>query len=365
MDKSIREVPDGSWVPDFRNLGVILRVLLGGVALAAVASLVAAPRLADWAQTFVAQSVAVVPVLLGTLGVCALLSRPLRRLSGWFGPAVVGAVAATIAMAVADILSYIGLFEAERGLVLRAALLALSAAALLLGYFALRERAMRPADAEARFAALSARIRPHFLFNSLNAVMSLIRSDPRRAETALESVADLFRVLVRDPRQLVPLSEEIALCRQYLELERLRLGERLDVLWHIDAVPEDALVPPLMLQPLLENAVYHGIEPAEDGGEIRIGFSMGPEGIEISLENPMAEPGHEGGADGLSERRRNGRRGPNRAGGRNGNRDGNHMAISNIRERLALHFDLEARLETATSDGRFKVRIVLPYRTRS
>ena len=115
---------------------------------------------------------------------------------------------------------------------------------------------------------MQARIRPHFLFNSINAVLSLIRCDPKRAERALEDMADLFRVLMADNRQLAPLEQEVALCRQYLELEHLRLGERLQVAWHIEKMPRDALIPPLVLQPLLENAVYHGIEPPAEPGEI-------------------------------------------------------------------------------------------------
>jgi two-component system, LytTR family, sensor histidine kinase AlgZ len=183
---------------------------------------------------------------------------------------------------------------------------------------------------------LTARIRPHFLFNSLNAVLSLIRDDPRRAESALEGLADLYRVLMRDPRDLVPLSDEIALCRQYLELERLRLGERLRVVWEIAAVPEDARIPPLMLQPLLENAVYHGIEPAAEGGELHIRFARAADALRIELENPLPVA-------------------PRTAGG-------NQMAVANIRERLMLHYDLDARLLTEERDGAFHVTIQLPYR---
>ena len=138
---------------------------------------------------------------------------------------------------------------------------ALLLCAALLGYFQLRAKALSPAIAEARLQALQARIRPHFLFNSINAVLSLIRSEPKRAETALEDMADLFRVLMRDNRELAPLADEVELCRQYLALEQLRLGDRLQVEWHVKNMPGDALVPPLVLQPLLENAVYHGIEP--------------------------------------------------------------------------------------------------------
>ena len=127
----------------------------------------------------------------------------------------------------------------------------LVATGVILFYLNLRSRALSPAITEARLQALQARIRPHFLFNSLTAVLSLMRADPRRAERVLEDLADLFRVLMGDNRQLVPLQTEFVLCRQYLELEQLRLGDRLKVAWHIDKMPEDALVPPLILQPLL------------------------------------------------------------------------------------------------------------------
>ena len=184
--------------------------------------------------------------------------------------------------------------------------------------------------------ALTARIRPHFLFNALNAVLGVIRSDPRRAEEALEELADLFRVLMRDNRDLVPLSEEISLARKYLALERLRLGDRLQVIWDVESCPPDALVPPLMLQPLLENAVYHGIEPAEQPAEITVRFARRGGLLLIELANPYVA----GASDHV----------------------GNQMALANIRERLMLFYDLEARLETNAGDGRYVVSMLIPYR---
>jgi two-component system sensor histidine kinase AlgZ len=206
----------------------------------------------------------------------------------------------------------------------------------LLGYFDLRARAQSPALAEARLLALTARIRPHFLFNSINAVLGVLRSDPRRAERALEEMAELFRALMRDNRDLVPLSDELALARQYLDLEKLRLGDRLQVRWEVDACPVDALVPPLMLQPLLENAVYHGIEPAEQAGELLVRMSSDRERLIIELSNPLVPGGD--------------------------HQRGNRMALANIRERLMLHYDLEARLEIAERQGRYTVLIILPNR---
>ena len=216
------------------------------------------------------------------------------------------------------------------------------AAASLLYYFHLRARAFSPAVTEARLQALTARIRPHFLFNSLNAVLSLIRSEPRRAEMALEELADLFRALMRDHRDLLPLADEIALCRQYLDLEKLRLGERLNVEWEIVDVPEDIKVPPLMLQPLLENAVYHGIEPSGETGTVRIRFARSRDELHIDLSTPCR--------------------------GEKSAQSGNQMALANIRERLALFYDLEARLDTRSVDlpdgaHEYRVHISLPCRS--
>jgi len=219
----------------------------------------------------------------------------------------------------------------------RPVVLAMVASVVLLGYFELRARAFSPAQAEARLAALNARIRPHFLFNSLNAVLSLIRARPQQAEAALESLSDLFRAAMRDPGEMISLADEIALGKQYFELERLRLGERLAVHWQIGAVSLDLPIPPLMLQPLLENAVYHGIEPSPEGGTVSVSITQRGDELRIAIANPNA--------------------------GRSQHAAGNHIAVANIRERLSLYYDLEARLEIEAGEHFYEVRIFLPCRT--
>jgi two-component system sensor histidine kinase AlgZ len=217
------------------------------------------------------------------------------------------------------------------------ALLTLLVTGAVLFYFDLRARALSPAVAEARIQALQARIRPHFLYNSINAVISMVRSDPRRAEHALEDMADLFRVLMADTRTLTPVVQEIELARQYLAIESIRLGERLRVAWKTEGIPPDALVPPMVLQPLVENAVYHGIEPSPAGGEIAIEIGRSGSQILMTLTNPMpAENRHA---------------------------SGNKMAIANIRERLQLHFDAEATMKSEARDGTYTVTIRMPYLT--
>ena len=336
VSASISQKPAANGLPDFRNLGVILRILLGVNALGLLAALLLAPDLGRWLPTFIDLSFRLQPPLLLAVALLAMARNILRALPPLLAPALVVAVVVGIVLLIEDFWRFYGFAAGGTETLVRAALLAAATSGLLLGYFALRARAADPAATEARLAALTARIRPHFLFNSLNAVLSLIRSDPRRAESALESLAELFRVLMRDPRDLSPLSDEIELCRQYLELERLRLGERLRVEWDIAEIPDDARLPSLILQPLLENAVYHGIEPSADGGTLHIRFARRDQRLLIELRNPLAGSGQHA--------------------------PGNRMALANIRERLALRYDLEARLDVEEADGEYRVRIELPYR---
>ena len=336
---SIKQNPARQTLPDFRNFGVMLRVLLGVNLLALGAALIQSAGIGDWIPHFVDMAAWVQPLLLFNLSLLALAGKFLRYLTLWVGALLVVLVAAGSTALLVDFWRFMGVEGGGWQRLFRGALLGGAAAGVMLFYFALRARAFSPALTEARLQALTARIRPHFLFNSLNAVLSLIRSEPRRAETALEELAELFRALMRDHRDLFPLADEIALCRQYLDLEKLRLGERLNVEWEIIDVPSDLKVPPLMLQPLLENAVYHGIEPSGEPGTVRIRFVRSGGELHIDLANPC-RAGEEA-------------------------QGGSHMALTNIRERLALYYDLEARLDTKQvqlENGRheYHVHIVLP-----
>ncbi len=323
--------------PDWRNLGVMLRTVLLVNALAALA-LLARNRSWDALPLDAAEMAArVEPALILSLLLLYLMAPLFARLrarSGWAltGLAALGSVLATTALGGWDV-------DSVPSWPVREAMWALLAAAAAMTYFTVQERALGPAIAQARLMALSARIRPHFLFNSLNAVLGIMREDPRRAERALEELSDLFRVLMRENRDLVTLGDELALCRQYIALETLRLGERLSVRWQTDGCPADARVPPLMLQPLLENAVYHGVEPLAGNGEVRVSVQRAGGDVVVEIDNPA----------------------PSRDGA-TGHGSGNRMALDNIRERLMLFFDLEAQLEAGEQDGLYRVRIRFPYR---
>lgn len=332
---SINQNSAGDALPNFCNLGVVLRILVAVNAFALAGAIIRHPDLMGMAIDFVEGLAIIEPVLLLSLMLLCPLRRPLSHLSYEFGAATVVVfelLLATLAWGASDILSG----DQDADTLLRYLMFAGSATGLLLGYFFLRNRAFSPALAEARLQALQARIRPHFLFNSINAVLSLLRAEPKRAEHALEDMADLFRVLMADNRKLSTLAVEIALCRQYLALEELRLGDRLKIAWNIEPDLDQALVPPLILQPLVENAVYHGIEPSIEPGAIEINVRRVASQVETLVRNPFlpAQDHH----------------------------SGNKMALSNIRERLALHFDVEAELQTRVIDNYYEVRIRVPLR---
>ena len=205
-------------------------------------------------------------------------------------------------------------------------------------YFELRTRAFSPALGEARLQALQARIRPHFLFNSLNTALSLIRTEPRRAELVIEDLSDLFRVLMRDTRNVTSLSDEIRLCEQYLAIEKIRLGDRLQVVWSkekiSDADLEEIEIPSLLLQPLLENAVHYGVEPSVLPATITAELRRTLDKVEILISNPYHADGNVA--------------------------SGNQMALENIRQRLSLLYDIEAQIHYGVVDGQFEVKLVFP-----
>jgi len=321
-------------LPNIRNLGILLRILIIVNTALALIAYTLSTELSDFFQRIATISALAQPMLLSSLLLLYAYYPQIRKLNYIQGLITTLALVMLCTLVMYSLFAKLWIFE-DLPELSRILLTALSISAFTLYYFNLRYRAHSPAVTEARLQALQARIRPHFLFNSINAVLSLIRSQPKQAETALEDMADLFRVLMADNRELVPLAQEIALCRQYLALEKLRLNERLHIQWQIDNMPPDALIPPLILQPLVENAVYHGIEPLADGGTITIQIYTRLNEIHLVLRNPYTTPNH--------------------------HQHGNKMALGNIKERLTLHFDLEASLKSKQEKGEYEVHIVLPH----
>jgi two-component system, LytTR family, sensor histidine kinase AlgZ len=331
---SIRQDVYRDALPDFRNLGVIARVLVAVNALALAAAIFAGADLTQGLEHFIAISTIVEPLLFASIVLLFALSPVLHRLP--YARGCVAVLALVLALAGTQYVAELRLLGERRAELWRVLVLSALIVLALLGYFRLFAKAFSPALAEARLQAPQARIRPHFLFNSLNAVLALIRRDPKRAERSLEDLADLFRTLMSDARQFVRLADEIALLERYAELEQLRLGERLRIIWELDAAPADALLPPLVLQPLLENAVYHGVEPGTGPGEVLVRIERRGDRVLARIENPYIEEQQ--------------------------SRAGNRMALENIRERLALFFDAEARIRTSANGERYRVEIEMPYR---
>lgn len=327
-------------LPDSCNFGTVLRVLVFVNVGALLAAAVAATAEGDFLAHLLQIAAIAEPVALGSLLILCPLRRHVNGRPPWLqyavGMAVPAALTLIVALSLARVIAPAGAAAWLPGWAAARAALAAGIALALIEWLRLRQLSMQPSQAEGRLQALQARIRPHFLFNSLNTVLGLMRSDVRQAEHTLENLADLFRVFMRDSRELVPLDEEVLLCKEYLSIEQLRLADRLQVRWEIDGMPGDALLPSLLLQPLVENAVHHGIEPRSNPGEIAINIAKTGERVRVDIVNPLPE--------------------------RSPTRPGNQMALSNVRERLGLTFDVEGQLITATEEGVFRATVQFPYR---
>jgi len=195
-------------------------------------------------------------------------------------------------------------------------------------------------EAQARISALQALIRPHFLFNSMNTIASLTRSDPRQAEEAVEDLSDLLRANLSGSGHRTTLKEELEVAAIYQRIEKLRLGDRLRVRWNVDDLPMRALIPSLTVQPLLENAIYHGIELLPDGGEVVVTGERDDDYLVITITNPVAA-------------------------GKQRSTDGNKMAMENIRQRFELAYDSRATVEVDDGNSAFSVKLRFPYEERN
>lgn len=303
---------DGPFWPDLGRISLFVQWLgLTGAALLCVTR----PRLA-WLSVPRA-SAAVFALLMLNTAVFSVLAIELAR-----GRAALGSVP--------------GLPTSTAAFLLRNEAICVIVTALLLRYFYVAHEWRRHVRAEtrSRIEALQARMRPHFLFNTMNTIAALTRSEPATAEHAVEDLADLLRATLKDSDRPVRFDEELELARVYARIETLRLGDRLRIDWDLGAVPPDARVPSLTLQPLLENAIYHGIEPLPAGGEVAVRGHVDGGRLVITLSNPV---GSEAAV-----------------------RPGHRQALDNLRERLRLAYGERGSLETERGDGLFRVTVRLP-----
>jgi len=301
-----------------------LRVVLGVQAVLAVAALAGASSLGTWLPRQASLSFGgLLATLLWLVVICSLR----HRMANWIGVARASGVVACggLAAAVAWLpLAALQMADDDLFSVSAVILCGLGLALVLWAWLDLRARIWHPANASARLAELQSRIRPHFLFNTLNTALALVRIDPARAESVLEDLAQLFRVALAEVGAAVTLEEEIDLARRYLAIEEVRFGPRLQVTWQIDRRVFAAVVPPLVLQPLVENAVRHGIEPVPGGGQVVISARLQRGQVIVTVSNTVGDdPGS----------------------------PGHGMALHNVRERLRLLHDVAAQCEVWRETG--------------
>jgi len=341
---------NGFFLPDFCQPRAVLAIVLIAALLAFVLTLARQPL----AGTFWLDLARMSAYLLWTGLLCgAVLCKARPWLAGQaLRAAALGALAlmvGTVAV-VSELVYWFGRLWAERtgldsalfpahhwSFVLPNLLIAAIVGSLALRYFYVASEWKRSVELEARsrVRALQARIRPHFLFNSMNTIAALTRSDPGRAEEAIEDLADLFRVSLSESRSQITLREELEVARIYQRIEQLRLGGRLEVRWQVGDLPPAAIVPSLLLQPLLENAIGHGIEPLPEGGSVTVDGRVEGDEIVVEVSNPVSPTAR-------------------------AVRSGNRMALDNIRQRLELVFPGRAAVDVDEREGLYRVTLRFP-----
>jgi two-component system sensor histidine kinase AlgZ len=338
------------YLPDFCEARAVLAVVLIAALLALVLSLARRSDVESfWTDLARTSAYLLWAGLLSAAVICRarpwLARLPPRRATFGTLALMVGTVAV-----VSEALYWFGVLWAERfgiashlfphdhaAFVLPNLLIATIVGSLTLRYFYVAAEWRRSVELEARsrIRALQARIRPHFLFNSMNAIAALTRSDPARAEQAIEDLSDLFRFSLRDPHGQITLREELEVARIYQRIEQLRLGDRLHVKWEVSELPARALVPSLLMQPLLENAIGHGIEPLPAGGTVTVQGRVDDGIVEIEVVNPVAP-------------------GPRAV------RSGHRIALDNIRQRLELAYPGRSAVNVDDAGDSYRVRLRFP-----
>ena len=331
QDAPARPVRARVLVFDACHVGVILRAVLFVETVMAVGAMFGAVSPQEWLLRLALLSAAVLPATIAWLMIACALKTVLEAVHPLAQQGFGVALGAMVGLFGCGLVNAMG-FTARPPWVASACAGALLAA-LLVAALVLRAKARTPADTAARLSQLQARIRPHFLFNTLNSAIALVREDPARAEAILEDLSDLFRQALKEPGEAVSVAEEIELARRYLEIEQVRFGERLHVEWEVDPRAGMARVPPLVLQPLVENAVKHGVEPSEDGAQVKVTAQRRGSSVIIKVTNTV--PAGQGAP-------------------------GNGVAQENVRERLALLHDVQCQFQAGLRDGVYQVRMEVP-----
>jgi two-component system, LytTR family, sensor histidine kinase AlgZ len=323
--------PQAVLIFDACQVGVVLRAVLFVEAVLAIGVMFGANGPMDWVSRLALITGAGLPATLAWLVAACGLKKPLQKLpvaGQWLAGVALGMLAGLYGCGV---LAFIGFTQDAPWLASAAAGAALAAA--LVAALVARARGRAPASANARLAELQSRIRPHFLFNTLNSAIALVRAEPARAEAVLEDLAELFRSALVDRGDAVSLEQEIDLAKRYIDIEQVRFGQRLRVQWVIDPAASLAKVPPLLLQPLVENAVKHGVEPSAQGADIKVSTEKRGSTVVVKVTNTV--PAGHGSA-------------------------GHGVALRNVQDRLRLLHDVQTAFRATMVDGIYQVRIEVP-----
>ena len=316
---------------DACQASVVLRAVLYVEVVVAAGLMFVTDGVLDWLTRVALVTGGALPATLLWLVAACSLKAPLARLP-WAAQVAVGvALVALAGLAACGMLAALG-FASPAPWLASACTGALLAAGLVAGLL-WRARGSTPAATAARLAELQARIRPHFLFNTLNSAIALVRDDPARAEAVLEDLSDLFRHALAEHEGSSTVGQEIELARRYLAIEQVRFGRRLRVEWALDERVHAARLPPLILQPLVENAVKHGVEPSPHGAQLRISTQLRGQMALIKVTNTV--PAGQGDA-------------------------GHGIALDNVQGRLRLLHDLEGSFRIALQGDVYQARIEVP-----
>ena len=320
-----------AFVFDACHVGVVLRAVLFVQAVMAIGAVFGAFSLLDWVSRLALFTGGTLPATLAWLLAACSLKRVLAQATvavQYSAGVALGALAGVYGCAV---LALVGLLSPAP--YLACAFLGAGLAAALVAALVLRAKGKTPAATTARLAELQSRIRPHFLFNTLNSAIALVRAEPAKAEALLEDLSDLFRHALMEQGEAVSLREELALAARYLAIEQVRFGERLQLEWALDPAAGTARLPPLLLQPLVENAIRHGVEPSAEGAQLRISTHKRGSTVVIKVSNTVpAGPGA----------------------------PGHGVALANVRDRLSLLHDVQGQFKHGLKDGVYQVRIEVP-----
>lgn len=341
--------PDNtSFLPNFCSADVLFIVVLSAELLAIILSFALPLYSRDVLFNLALNSLFIQWIALSCVGLLCILKRYIAALSEQTAAAVSYILILIVAIIITEFAWWTLYVYPDRvtfnhkmhGLfLLRSVGISAIVGAIVLRYLYVQHQWRKNIEATAvsRYQALQSRIRPHFLFNCMNTIASLTRKAPDLAEQSIEDLADLFRASLLEPSQTHKIADEWKICQTYLRIEEHRLGDRLQVEWDIEALPKDAMIPPLSLQPLLENAIYHGIERLPEGGIIKIQGEFKDKILNISFINPIPSKEFDDA------------------------HKGNKHAQENIRQRLMAVYGKNSDLIINGNDNLYSVTITLPY----